>query len=324
MSNELISSGDNHLQQALVALPSVAAILGRLRLKQLALLTALDEQGSLHKAAEVMHMTQPAATKALHEVEDALGLILFDRSSRGIEATELGRCVIRYARVIQSDVSNLHHELQGMLTGQGARLAIGTIAGAASLVARALARLRAVQPEVSIEIVEDSSARQLALLDQGRIELMIGRSMVSPQPQIYQIDMLWDEAMCIVAGVDHPLAQAQTVSLHDLLHAPWILYSSNLPMRVWIEHEFKLEGLRIPGNAIETASSFMTVTLLAQSGMVAVMPRDNADFFAANGMLCILPVALKTCVEPYGIVTRKNATLSSIAKMFIHILHQQR
>jgi DNA-binding transcriptional LysR family regulator len=323
MSNDLNSSGDNQLKDPLAALPSVSAIVSRLRFKQIALLTALDEQGSLHKAAEIMHMTQPAATKALHEMESALGVTLFDRSPRGIEATELGRCVIRYARVIQSDISNLRDELQGMLTGQGGRLSIGTIMGAAPLVTRALTRLREVQPEVSIEIAEDTSARQLVLLDQGRIDLMIGRSSVSSQPQLYNYEMLRGEPMCLVTGLDHPLATAQKVRLQELMTSSWILYSSNMPMRIWIEHEFKLEGLKIPGNVIETASPFVTVTLLAQSDMVAVMPLDIAHFFAAKRMLCILPAHLKTRIEHYGIVTRKNVTLSSIGKMFINILRQQ-
>ena len=323
MSNELNSSGDNQLGDGAGALPSVGSIVSRLRFRQVALLTALDEQGSLHKAAEVMHLTQPAATNALHEMEDALGVTLFDRSPRGIEATELGRCVIRYARLIQSDVANLREELQNMISGRGGRLSIGTIMGAAPFVTRALSRLREIQPEVSIEISEDTSARQLLLLDQGRIDLMIGRSSVSSQPNLYNYEMLRGEPMCIVCGIDHPLATAQKVRLQELAGASWILYSSNMPMRIWIEHEFKLEGLKVPGNVIETASPFVTITLLAQSNMVAVMPLDIAHFFAARQMLGILPVNLKTRIEHYGIVTRKNTTLSSLAKMFIQILRQQ-
>jgi DNA-binding transcriptional LysR family regulator len=135
--------------------------------------------------------------------------------------------------------------------------------------------------------------------------------------------MLRGEPMCIVSGIDHPLATAQKVRLQELADASWILYSSNMPMRIWIEHEFKLEGVKVPGNVIETASPFVTITLLAQSNMVAVMPLDIAHFFAARQMLGILPVNLKTRIEHYGIVTRKNSTLSSLAKMFIQILRQQ-
>lgn len=322
MSNDVNSSGDNRIGES-NSLPSVHAIVSRLRFKQIALLTALEEQGSLHKAAEVLHMTQPAATKALHEMESVLGVTLFDRSSRGIESTELGRCVIRFARVIHSDVSNLREELHGMLNGQGGRLSIGTIMGAAPFVTRALMRLREMQPAVSIEITEDTSARQLLQLDQGRLDVVIGRASVSPQPDAYVYERLRDEPLSIVAGINHPLAKEKKVRLQELVDEQWILYSSNMPLRTWTEDEFKREGLRVPTNVIETSSPFFTVSLLDSSNMVAVLPLDIAHFFAAKQMLCILPVPLKMRIEPYGIVTRKNVTLSSIAKMFINILRQQ-
>jgi len=73
--------------------------------------------------------------------------------------------------------------------------------GAAPFVTRALSRLREIQPDVSIEISEDTSARQLLLLDQGRIDLMIGRSSDSSQPNLYHYEMLRGEPMCIVSGI---------------------------------------------------------------------------------------------------------------------------
>jgi DNA-binding transcriptional LysR family regulator len=323
MSNELASSGDNFLPRH-DALPALNQIVGKLRLRQIALLTALDERGSMHKAAEAMCMTQPAATKALQELEEFLGITLFDRSSRGIEPTELGRCVIRYARLIQSDVSNLREELQDIMKGRGGRLAVGTIMGAVPVaLSRALARLRELQPDLAIEIVEETSARQLQLLDEGRLDLGIARATVSPQPQLYDYALLRDEPLCIVAGPDHPLATARNVALHELGRQSWVLYTANAPLRVLVENEFRHAGIRLSPNAVETSSTFVAVSLLQQSDMVAVMPLDIAHFFAARGMLCILPTSLQSRMEPYGIVTRKCATLSSIAKIFIDILQQQ-
>jgi DNA-binding transcriptional LysR family regulator len=322
-SNDLNSSGDNHAKEQRL-LPSLASIVGRLRLRQIALLTALDEQGSLHKAADVMCMTQPAATKALHELETSIGVTLFDRSPKGLEATELGRCVIRYARLIQGDLSNMREELVNMINGQGGRLAVGTVMGAVPVVlTRSLRRLREIQPELSVEIVEDTSTRQLAMLDQGRLDLVIGRATVAPQPHLYDYAVLREEPLCIVAGIDHPLAKARTVSLQELGRQSWILYTANAPLRVLVEHEFKQAGIRIPPDVIETSSTFVTVSLLSESAMVAVMPLDIAHFFAARKMICILPTHLKSRMEPYGIVTRKNVTLSSTAKMFVNILMQQ-
>lgn len=324
MSNDLNSSGDNFLQDGSAALPPLSFIVGRLRLRQVALLTALDEQGSLHKAAEVMCMTQPAATKALHELETSFGVTLFDRSSKGIEATELGRCVIRYARLIQSDIGNLREELVNIMNGQGGRLAVGTIMGAVPiLLTRALTRLREIQPQLSVEIVEETSAQQLQMLDEGRLDVVIGRATVSFQPHLYDYTVLREEPLCIVAGTDHPLARARNVSLHELGKQSWILYTANAPLRVLVEHEFRQAGVRIPPNIVETSSTFVATSLLQKSEMVAVMPLDIAHFYAAGKILCILPTSLKSKMEPYGVVTRKNVTLSSAGKMFVNILMQQ-
>lgn len=324
LSNDHILSGDNFPEGASRALPPLSFIVGRLRLRQIALLTALDEQGSLHKAAEAMCMTQPAATKALHELETSFGITLFDRSSKGIEATELGRCVIRYARLIQSDIGNLREELADIMNGQGGRLAVGTIMGAVPvLLTRALSRLRALQPNLSIEIIEETSTKQLQLLDEGRLDVVIGRPTVSLQPQLYDFTVLREEPICIVAGANHPLAEARDVSLHELGRQSWVLYTANAPLRVLVEHEFRQAGVTLPTNVIETSSTFVATSLLQDSEMVAVMPLDIAHFYAARGILCILPTHLKSKMEPYGVVWRKNVTLSSAGKMFVTILRQQ-
>ena len=75
-------------------LPSLGSIASRLRLRQLRLLIALDEEGSLHKAAERIAISQPGATKALHEIESTLGATLFLRTHQGLQPNDLGRCVI--------------------------------------------------------------------------------------------------------------------------------------------------------------------------------------------------------------------------------------
>lgn len=102
----------------------------RLRLRQLRLLISLDELGSIHKAAEAMSITQPGATKALNEIESTLGAVLFERTSKGLEANDLGRCVVRYARLIGNDLAHLREEMLGILQGHGGRLSVGTIMGA--------------------------------------------------------------------------------------------------------------------------------------------------------------------------------------------------
>ncbi|MGE8386267.1 MAG: LysR family transcriptional regulator, partial [Pseudomonas putida] len=123
-------------------LPSLSSMASRLRLRQLRLLISLDELGSIHKAAEAMSITQPGATKALNEIESTLGAVLFERTSKGLEANDLGRCVVRYARLIGNDLAHLREEMLGILQGHGGRLSVGTIMGAVPIMVEGLARLR--------------------------------------------------------------------------------------------------------------------------------------------------------------------------------------
>ena len=295
---------------------SLPSLISRLRLKQLRLLIALDEHGSLHKAAEQVSITQPGATKALNEIESAFGTRLFTRTSQGLEANDLGRCAIRYARLIHSDLAHLREEMLGILQGQGGRIAVGTIMGAVPMLVASLARLRQTQPELSVEIVEDTSARLLALIDQGRLDLAICRTSVSQRPAAYDCQPLHREQLRVVAHARHPLAGATQLELAQLESYRWIIYPANMPMRLVLEREFSEAGLEFPRFPLETASTFTTLMLLQQDPqLIALMPAEVAEAAMAMGVLVALPLALRSRSEPYAIVTRHGSPLSAPVKL---------
>ncbi|MEM5388564.1 LysR family transcriptional regulator [Paraburkholderia phymatum] len=300
-------------------LPNVDSIAARLRLKQLRLLIALDEHGSLHRAADEMALTQPGATKALREIEATFGATLFTRSPHGIQPNELGRCVIRYARLIHMDVAHLREEMEGILQGSGGRLAVGAITGAISgVLVDALTRLRQRQPTLTVEVVEDTSARLLALLDQGRLDLAICRKTVARQPDHYDYQELSDEPAAVVASRAHPLADAQNVKLADLASSRWIVYPSMMPLRGLFEREFKEAGLPVPPHTIETASTMTTVLMLQRDpALVSLMPRDMAAMLSDHGLARTLAIEVQSRTEPYGIVTRRGSVLSPAARLMI-------
>ena len=305
-------------------LPSLTTIISRLRLKQLRLLIALDEFGSLHKAAESVAITQPGATRALHEIESTLGSTLFERTSKGLVANDLGRCVIRYARLIHTDVAHLREEMLGIMQGHGGRLSTGVIMGAVPVLVECLARLRAKQPELSVEIVEDTSARLLALLDEGRLDLAICRTSVSKHPAAYDCRLRDQEPLIVVANTGHRFAASESLVLSDLADSRWVVFPVNMPMRLTLEREFREAGLNFPTYPIETSSTFTTLSLLLQDPqLVAVMPVDVARMAVTHGMLVHLPLELKSRSEPYEIVTRQGVALTAPTQLLIDELTQQ-
>ena len=90
------------------------SVMSRLHARQLRLLIAVAEQGSLLAAADRVGLTQPGASKALKELESTLNAPLFMRTNRGLVPTEAGTCAVRFARLIQSDISHLQQELSAI------------------------------------------------------------------------------------------------------------------------------------------------------------------------------------------------------------------
>jgi DNA-binding transcriptional LysR family regulator len=300
-------------------------LMSRLRMKQLQLLIALDDHKSLHKASGAMSMTQSAASKALAEVETMLEAPLFERAKSGLIPNQFGRCVIRYARVLASDLASLCEEVAQMRAGTGGRLAVGAIMGAVpNVVAPIVNELHASHPGLSIEIVEDTSARMLTLLDDGRLDLVIGRASVSDQPSKYHYQPVGDEPLSVVVAYDHPPMSADEVGFAELAGHRWVTYPSYMPMNALLEREMDLAGLPMPANRITTASTFVTVALLQRRAeLVSILPSGVAELFARHRMLRVLPVKLKSKSQTYGIVTRKGGVLSPSARQFVQLLRER-
>lgn len=302
-------------------IPSLNSIVGRLHAKQLRLLAALGDHGSLLNAARDVSMSQPGASKALREIESIFGVELFVRTNRGLEPNAAGHCVIRYARLFQTDMAHLRDELLDVLRGYGGRVSAGTIMGAVPFLTDAINCLLAEQPQMSVEVLEDTSATLLGLLDEGRIDLALCRTSVSRSPELYASTVVQEETLAVIASAEHRLAQAEHLTLADLEGAHWVVYRANMPIRRLLEREFHDAGLRMPVHLVETTSAFTTMSLLQTNPeFVAMLPVAVADFCTGQGWACRLALPVTSRSEPYELVTRQGAPLSPGAQLLIKAL----
>jgi DNA-binding transcriptional LysR family regulator len=304
---------------------TIDTLLARLRMKQLQLLIALDEHKSMHKAASALSITQSAASKVLHELEDMFDTPLFERSKTGMIPNQFGHSVIRHARLLVTDLGALCQDIADIRTGKGGRLAIGTIMGAVpDVVVPILNWLHTRQPNLAIEVVEDTSIRMLSLLDDGRLDLVIGRASVASDVNKYLYQPLRDEPVSVVVGYHHPQIEGDNLTLRRLKDHRWLVYPSHMPMHTLLEREMDAAGMTMPGNQISTASTFVSIAILQRSNdIVALLPTDVADFFARHKMLRILPIELTSTYQTFGIVTRKGAATSPAADQFIQLLRDR-
>lgn len=290
----------------------------RLSLRQIMLIAAIDGSGSLKRAAERIGMSQPRATKALREIEALTERQLFVRTNRGLLPTIAGDCIIRHATILLAQLSSLEEEMQGLSGVEWSQLRIGTIMGAVPYVTERISDHLRRFPQTRIEIVEDTSVELLRLLDRGLLDLVIGRSSVTPTPQHYNSTAFHDETLSVVANPSHPLVRKKRVSLEDLKASRWIVYTAAMPMRLLLEREFRHAGLAFPVALLETRSALATMSLIqADPNTVALLSSDVAGFFVEFGMARTLPMRLSSRSEPYEVITRREIGPSDAVQRFI-------
>jgi len=302
--------------------PGPSQLLNRLRMRQVALLLSIEELGTLHAASATLGMTQPAATKMLHELEDALGQALFDRIGRGLQLNDAGRCVLAHFHGMQGTITALSRELKAIRQGSAGKLFIGSIMAASpAFLTQALIRLKAQYPLLAVEITVATSDRLLELLQQGALDLVIGR-LTSASPDDYIFSPIAQEPLSVVVARDHPLAGKSRVKFAALLAYPWILQPRGSPMRDVMEQEFKTHQAPLPKGLIETASILTTTNLISQTRMVAVIPQSIATRYEHHGLLAIVPYALSHQLEAFGSILRRDRPPNRSAAALMALLQE--
>src|SRR6266480_2594335 len=148
----------------------------RLKARHLALLVAIAEHGSLRRAAQEIAVTQPAATRILADLEDALGVPLFDRHAWGMQSTPYGETLLRYARGVLTDLSEAREELAALAAGAKGRLRIGSVTGAVPrLLTPAIRAVRDGRPGLRLFVLVNTSDVLVAALREGTLDVAIGR-----------------------------------------------------------------------------------------------------------------------------------------------------
>ncbi|WP_317204722.1 LysR family transcriptional regulator [Janthinobacterium sp.] len=293
----------------------------RLKTRQLLLLIALDEQRNIHRAAEELHMTQPAASKQLKDLEDMLDVELFERLPRGMRPTIYGETMIRHARMALTSLSLAHEDIVALKSGLAGQVEIGVImAPSMSLLPRAISRVKEQAPQLRIGVQMETSNILLERLRRGSLDFMVGRILEDQPDADLQYEELADEPVCAVARVGHPLVTAQGLSLEDIAGGAWLLPPKGSVLRYRCDMMFRAAGLAPPSNVVDTTALLLISSLLQQTDSLHVMPVEVARHYVSLNILSILPIELPCRMDAFGIITRRSHLLSPGAGIMLDAL----
>jgi DNA-binding transcriptional LysR family regulator len=295
----------------------------RLKMRQVLLLVALDEQRNMHRAAASLRMTQPAATRLLGGLERMLGLRLFERGPRGLAPNAYGESLIRHARAMLSTLEHAREEMNSLAEGASGRIALGALLVAAPvLVPLALARFKQRYPNHTVLVQEGSATALLPALRRGELDLVVGRVSSDVPSEGLEFEAFYSEPMQVVARTGHPLARRRALQLRDLAGETWIVPAPDAPYRRRLDAAFRQAGVAPPRRLVESVSVAVNKMLVQRSDMLGVMPRDVAREYAALGLLRILPVKLPPPSGPVGVITAIGRPLQAATAALIQALRE--
>lgn len=266
----------------------------RIRLRNLRFLLSLAQTRNLSHSAVLLHTTQPGLSKWLKELEEDIGLTLFERHARGLQPTAHGEVLIAHARRIQAQLDRAATDMASLRDGATGRIALGASGAAATEAApRAILALADKVPGVRIDLVEGTMDRLLTLLSKGDLDIVLGRSYDAPFDQSrVSSEVLYVEPIDLVARVDHPLFSRAQISWDDVQEYRWIVWPARTPVRKALEAALTAVGRKLPPDCIESNSVIANITMLNNSNLIGTASHRATVMMAQLGLLRILPLQL--------------------------------
>jgi DNA-binding transcriptional LysR family regulator len=291
----------------------------RIRLRDLHILLAVAERGSMAKASAHLAISHPVVSKTISDLERTLGVRLFDRNSQGVELTNYGRALLECGVTVFDEMRQGLKRIEFLADPASGELRIGcpeiTMAGLMPAIVERFARR---YPGIRLHVVLANIAMlQFQELRERNVDLLIGRMPQSFVEDDLTAEILFDEPFLAVAGARSRWARRRQLRLDDLIGEPWILPPYDSAAGSLILEIFRAAKLQPPQPGIATLSVQLTVTLIASGRFVGLLPSSVARFNARRAGLKILPVTLPAERFAAGVITVKGRTLSPLAELFI-------
>ena len=290
----------------------------RIKLRDLHILLAVAERGSLIKAAHDLAVSPPVISKAISDLEKAVGARLFDRDRHGAEPTNFGRALIGRSIVALDELRQGIQDLEVLADPTRGEVTIGGFAAMmAGLLPKVIAELRLTHPRLTFNVTQVlTSPGVYDNLRNRTFDFIIGRLPGQLLDPDLASEKLFDEPISIVAGKQSSLAKRRKLSISELLNEPWILPQPGTQVGSLVDEVFGARGVR-PTAPVICSSIEMYWSLLATGGFIAAMPLSLLKFAPQRNTLAVLPIKVSTRPNPVGIVTLRNRTLSQAACLFI-------
>lgn len=284
-----------------------------LTLRQLRVLQAVADTLSVSRAAEHLHITQPAVSMQLRQLEDDAGVPLIARQGRRLRLTEAGSELLRHGRRILAEIQAAEDSL-AMLKGENAgKLHLGVVPTANYFAPRLLMEFRKRHPDVSLKLSVGHRDEILGMLAEHRLDVAIGG--YPPSEADVEAETFARHPHCIVAERRHPLARLRNIRWSQLKHEPFIFREPGSATRQFLEHLLQSQSLQI--NVTLELSGNETIKQAVMAGMgISFLSAHSFQTELAARRLAVLDIQGMPKLLDWCLLHRRDTELTGVNAQF--------
>lgn len=289
-------------------------------LKVIRYFVEIIDHGGFAKAAEAIHITQPALSKAITQLEADLDLVLLERGKRGsqLRPTPSGQVVYRYGKALLNTRDEMLTELaaqRSLLTGE-LHLGLAPL-GSAELFTPVISRYRCLYPHIKMQLLVRGGTEQTQKLKKGEVELATGIVSLADEFDGFCIRR---DPMMVVLPQQHPFAHAEELSLQQLSDDPQIIFNEEYAL-----HDLVLNGCVqrgfMPKIVTKVSHPDFGVALVAAGTGVMIMPSFLANRHQVPGVVNV-PLQQDDLIWELSIYWRKGQPLSFAAQAMVELVRE--
>jgi DNA-binding transcriptional LysR family regulator len=289
-------------------------------LRQLRALVEVARHHSFARAAGALHLTQPAISMQIRDLERAVGLPLFERAGKGIRLTTAGEYFLVYARRLLATLKEAEDAMARLRGLKGGRVVIGMVSTAEHFLPRLLARFRAEHPGIEIRLQVGNREQLVQALHASEVDLAVmGRA---PQELAARAEPFAAHPLAIVSSPTHPLARRRKLAPAVLAQEQFIVREPGSGTRAAMEQFFAEHHLAPPVIMEMTSNETIKQAVRADMGLAFLSLHTAAQELAAR-QLRVLQIEGLPLMRRWHIVSLQARPLAPAAEAFRYFVLEQ-
>ncbi|HHM05668.1 MAG TPA: LysR family transcriptional regulator [Gammaproteobacteria bacterium] len=282
-------------------------------LRQLKVFEAVARNTSFTRAAEELHLTQPAVSMQVKQLEEHVGLALFEQLGKKIFLTSAGQEMYYYSRAIAQQLEEAERVLDEMKGVRGGRLAVAVASTANHFATRLLATFsrRYDNPTISLDVTNRKGL--LRHLEANDIDMVImGRP---PRELDLAAESFTENPLVVIAPTDHPLAGSAQIPFDRLQNETFVIREPGSGTRVAMERFFREQGVALSTGMEMSSNEAIKQAVEAGLGL-GIVSEHTLELELETHRLVILDVEHFPILRHWYVVHRKGKRLSPVAQVF--------